>query len=432
MVAAAAITATAAGAMTAISPASPVGAAVAPTAGVGTTASWIRARLGVDGLLPAMGYSATDNTAQAAIGLALAGVGETDAERAADALAADVDAYVVVDNGSGPEDHPGRIARLILLSVLLGRDPASFGGVDLPARLAGTRRSTGPDTGLYGPPDIYNSAFNQGLALVALHAIGASDPAAVAWLKGQQCADGSWTAYRADTGVPCAFDPVTFAGPDSNVTAMAAMGLVANSTAATVDPTTWFDSIQNPDGGFPFSAGFSSDPNSTALVVQALLALGVDPEAGVFVAGSPSPFAALESFRLGCSAAAADRGAYWASFDPQNPNALATVQALPAAARATLIVDGPATFGPDPAAECPAPTTTTTAPPTTTTTVAPTTPTLTPEQFVAFVIFVRLAVFQKLVVWAQALKKAGYVQTCRTRHQVTTCTWAKPRSVRRR
>lgn len=360
----------------AISPVPSGAAPVVVSPADGSTAAWLADKVGPDGIVPAMGYGELDNTAQTVIALASIGQHRDAAERATDALEARVEDYIVATVGGITGDQPGRISRLILISVLMDRDPTDFGGVDLPARLAGTRQGAGPDEGLYGPADIYNSAFNQGMTLLALSAIGQSDPAAAAWLVDQQCDDGSWTGYRPDTSQPCAFDPVTFAGPEANGTSMAVIGLVAQGVAPAVDPVPWFQSLQAADGGFPYSAGFDPDPNSTALVIDALLALGVDPSAGAFASGTPSPLQALAGFRFDCEADDADRGAYWIApwdpSDPITPNFLATVQALPAASGQGLLVTGPAEWGTAPAEECPAPATTTTTTPTTTPGGAPT------------------------------------------------------------
>jgi hypothetical protein len=97
--------------------------------------------------------------------------------------------------------------------------------------------------------------------------------------------------------------------------------------------------VQSADGGFSFIAapGQTSDPNSTALTIQAILAERGDPQAARWHKGHRGPYAALSSYQLGCSAPAADRGAF---FFPgsSTPNVLATVQAVPAAAGKTLPV----------------------------------------------------------------------------------------------
>ena len=192
---------------------------------------------------------------------------------------------------SDGSDDPGRLGYWTMAAVASGADPHHFGGQaarnDLVARLLATSRTSGPDKGLFGAADpTFDGAFRQGVALAALKAAGvaATNPAVtrgVAWLKRQQCANGLWTSYRSDTSVPCpAADPDTFAGPDTNSTGMAAQGLAAYGlhphAAATL---TSLKAVQSADGGFPFLAapGQASDPDSTALSIQGILALGGSP-----------------------------------------------------------------------------------------------------------------------------------------------------------
>src|SRR4029077_12763162 len=100
--------------------------------------------------------------------------------------------------------------------------------------------------------------------------------------------------------------------------------------------------IEGDDAGFPFiAAPGSSDPNSTALVIQAILALDANPSMPAWHKAGGSPFTALAGFQLGCTDPAPSRGAY---FFPgsRTPNTFATVQAVPAASRKALPV-GPST-----------------------------------------------------------------------------------------
>ncbi len=130
------------------------------------------------------------------------------------------------------------------------------------------------DTGLFGSQDAtYDGVFRQSLAISGLAAVDARIPdAAVEWLKDQQCADGSFEAYRSNTATRCgASDPETFSGPDTNSTAMAATALfLAGEQAEARKAVTWLISAQNDDFGFPFHAGGESDANSTGLALVAL------------------------------------------------------------------------------------------------------------------------------------------------------------------
>src|SRR5687768_2584592 len=78
---------------------------------------------------------------------------------------------------------------------------------------------------LYGDSDPqYDGVWRQSLALLAQHTAGVEpSKAAVDWLTGQQCADGSFAPYRADTAEAC--DAKTMV--DTNQTAAAVQALAA-------------------------------------------------------------------------------------------------------------------------------------------------------------------------------------------------------------
>ncbi|MEU3334815.1 prenyltransferase/squalene oxidase repeat-containing protein [Streptomyces sp. NPDC006668] len=132
-----------------------------------------------------------------------------------------------------------------------------------------------PD-GMYGTADpTYDGVWRQSLALLAQNEVGV-DPAdkAVAWLAGQQCANGAFPAFRADTGKPCA----TKLAVDTNSTAAAVQALSTLTTTydSQVDKAVaWLKSVQNKDGGWGYSPGGASDANSTSLVIGALTQAGV-------------------------------------------------------------------------------------------------------------------------------------------------------------
>ncbi len=143
--------------------------------------------------------------------------------------------------------------------------------------------------GLYGAADpTYDGVYRQSLALLGLGAVGAKPaPAAITWLLDQQCASGSFQAYRADLSKPCeAPDPKNFTGPDTNSTAMALMALMALQDHDSASPTLvgraidaavkagdWLTKQQGSDGGFPWTSGGASDANSTGLSLAAMLSM---------------------------------------------------------------------------------------------------------------------------------------------------------------
>lgn len=320
-------------------------------------ARWVGDQVnGAGAIESAPGTPSPGLTAQGVLALVAASVGPAQVDAMIGYLAQDVDGQV---QDGGGVDQPGPLALLILDAVATGEDPSAFGdGGDLVARLEATQQPSG----LYGAQDpSFDGAFRQGLALAALAAAGADDPEGVQWLLDQQCDDGGWTAFRADTSTACpAVDPVNFTGEDTNSTALAVIGLAAHDAVpATPDPAAFLDSVRADDGGWSYLADpdGASDANSTGLVVQALLAdAGGTPDAeGIEV---------LRALQIGCDAPAEDRGALAFQADQDGsltPNALATIQALPALAAAFFPL-APRTLAALPAApNCePAPATTTT------------------------------------------------------------------------
>jgi hypothetical protein len=72
-------------------------------------------------------------------------------------------------------------------------------------------------------------------------------------------------------------------------------------------------------------------------VIQTLLDEGQDPGSASWAVSGSTPYSALASFQLGCSAPAANRGAFFYPGSTK-PSVIATVQAVPAAAGKTLPV----------------------------------------------------------------------------------------------
>jgi hypothetical protein len=287
-----------------------------------------------DGHIVSFGSPDIANTAYAVLGLHAAGIGAHESDRAIAFLKTQLGNL----QGSDGSDDPAMLGYITMAAVASGQNPRRFGGQqpanDLVARLLATIRVSGSDAGLFGSADpTFDGAFRQGVALAALSAAHVGErkvASAIAWLERQQCADALWTSYRSDTSTRCpAADPSTFEGPDTNSSSMAVQGLAAYGMfphAARV--VSSLHSAKSSDGGYPFIAapGQSSDPDSTALVIQALLAEHVRPGSAVD---------ALFNFQLACSDPAAARGAFFFPGD-RTPNTFATVQSVPAMALRTL------------------------------------------------------------------------------------------------
>ncbi len=256
-------------------------------------ATWLAGQFNAQGFIPSQSDPGTADLSATANGLLALVSANTDPSLAATALSfleENVNAYV----SQGGVDGPGQLALLILDAHALGADPTSFGGSNLVARLLATQELSGKNAGLFGTKaqvnDFNAGDYDQGLALAALAATGNTRGSAIktaeSWLLNQQCPDGGWTSYESKNN-PCDGSPADFEGPDTNSTALAIQGLAAQgdlSGSADTNAHAFLVHAQDSDGGWGFdpntaSTPGSTDPDSTALVLQAILALGDSPSA---------------------------------------------------------------------------------------------------------------------------------------------------------
>ena len=178
-------------------------------------------------------------------------------------------------------------------------------------------------SGLYGRGDATNDGvFRQSLAILGLVANDVKpNKAAITWLLKQQCADGSFQPYRADTSKACEVsDPVNYTGPDTNSTALALSALlVVNQASSANAAANWLAKNQNKDGGWPFFIGSNSDANSTGLVLAAVK-LAKSPRNSTNILQAEKY---LISIKLSCAS-----GGGLAFQKPGSANASATAQAF--------------------------------------------------------------------------------------------------------
>ena len=276
-------------------------------------------------------------TVNVALSLAAAGTEPEALDLTLDYIGGHVDDYVV----RAGDDNAGALGYLILLVVATDGDPASFGipATDLLARLSATLGTT--ESGLYGDADPFSAGTNQSLALLALTAADAPVPgSAVQWLIDQQCgggttpddAVGGWQAYRAPTvgGLEECLspDPGAFAGPDTNTTGFAVQALVAVGNPEPIPAALTFLRTAQASSG-PYAGGFTSyptgdpDPNSTAVVLQALTAAGED--LGSWAQVGQTPLGSLEAWVI---PAGLDAGALASPFSDGFADPFATYQGV--------------------------------------------------------------------------------------------------------
>jgi hypothetical protein len=299
-------------------------------------ATWVAGQQAADGSIA----GSASTTASGILALAAAHVDTSGAEAAMTYLETNASSYITVDNADGP----GRLANLILDAHAMGVDPTNFAGTNLVTRLLATEQTSGPDAGLFGTEqqlsDYYAGTFIQGLAFSALKAVGHTvDAAAISWLTDQQCQSGGWTVPDQTVGGGCTEDPTNFSGPDNQTTSVVLQGLAAQgAVTAGIESSalSYFASGQDADGGWSDYPNTSTDPQqtdsqSTGLVIQALLALGLSPTSATYTTSGHSPVSALLSFVV---TSGSDAGAL-GYLDATSGNILATLQDVPVLAGLT-------------------------------------------------------------------------------------------------
>ncbi|MCF3104466.1 hypothetical protein IPZ58_23140 [Streptomyces roseoverticillatus] len=184
---------------------------------------------------------------------------------------------------------------------------AVLGAAAAPAAFADGSPSPAP--GLYGTADPkFDGVFRQSLALMAQSSVLVT-PAkpAVDWLAGQQCGDGGFPGYRADTSKAC--DPKKDEFTDATAAAVQGLAAVGGRADAVKKGLDWLKAHQNNDGGWGYQAGSPSDANSTSIALGAFAAAGQDPAKAAAKDGK-SPVETLLTFQLGCDAKEGERGAF--------------------------------------------------------------------------------------------------------------------------
>lgn len=216
--------------------------------------------------------------------------------------------YVTDQVTQGKVTKAGVLGKLLLALAYTDATPASFGTHDLITETTEALKT------LEDGSDLYSLS----LGVLGLRAVGAEVPdTTIKALLDARGTDGGWGFSK---GTPS----------DTNTASFALQALIAADAEFDAAPTlAYFKSVQSKDSGWAYQAPASgeavSDANSTAAVVQALIAAGED----LSTWGSPEK--TLASFQQ------AD-GSFTYQLSQPAPSFLATVQALPVLCGATLIV----------------------------------------------------------------------------------------------
>ncbi|HET9896306.1 MAG TPA: hypothetical protein VFQ44_15370 [Streptosporangiaceae bacterium] len=186
----------------------------------------------------------------------------------------------------------GSTAKAALAAEVQGVNPAKFGGVNLLARLAALLTKSGrySDHSSFGD---FSNAFSQSLAILALSRHGKVPVSAVNFLVSSECKDGGFPLDFAQK--KCVSDP------DSTGMDVQAL-LAAGRRLAAQRGLHWLARAQLPGGGFVSEAGAAPNANSTGLAGDAFAA-------GRWTRRAARASRFLLSLQVGCSGRVTRRGA---------------------------------------------------------------------------------------------------------------------------
>jgi hypothetical protein len=177
------------------------------------------------------------------------------------------------------EKTAGNIGSLVLAVAAAGLDSRTFAGHDLLQDLQCTYNAA---TGAYN-----SQIFNDALAVLAIPS-GKAPQKAVGYLGNAQQSDGGW---EFSSGF----------GSDTNTTGVVLMALksAGGLTATTkAKALVYLKSQQQTSGGFEYTAGTGdSDPDSDALTIEGLLAVGEDPTSAAWSVGDKNALTDLLTFQ---------------------------------------------------------------------------------------------------------------------------------------
>ena len=228
------------------------------TTAAGKAGDYIRSLQNSDGGFPDFATTSTSGaTIDASFAFASLGIDpktvKTAGKSPADFLASQAPVYSASSAGAA--------AKLVLGIATLNLNATSFGGIN---PLAVMEANDMPATGQYG-----TDLFAQAYFILAEAALKRTvPPASVSYVESLQRVDGGWELF----------------GEDTNTTALVVRALIAAGVPSgdqhIVNGLAYLKASQQADGGFPYIAPGDSDPDSTAFVIQAIVAAGQSAEPG--------------------------------------------------------------------------------------------------------------------------------------------------------
>lgn len=224
-------------------------------------------------------------TAWVAYALAAAGINPQDQSRPGGA-----DAFSYLTAHTGGLRQTTDFDRVALDAIAAGTSPSSFGAVN-PVETILSRQL--PDGSFAQSSNLSGGWINSTiwsvlpLSAVASEAAGRSVREATAWLIRQQKEDGSWGTTTAGSEA------------DTDMTAAAIEALNAagrHGDEAEAKALAYLRGMQGSDGGFRETSGGPTNSATTAWVVQALVAAGIEPRSWRTASGA-DPLAFLSSLQ---------------------------------------------------------------------------------------------------------------------------------------
>jgi hypothetical protein len=157
------------------------------------------------------------------------------------------------------------------------------------------------DAGLYGAANpATDGVSRQSLAMLGLYAANLRPAnSAIRWLQAQQCADGSFTAYRVQPNVPC--EPTAPRDVDATALGMQALASVGGQRPRLTAALNWLRTQQNADGGWGSAPGAPTNASSTSLVIGTIAMTGARPSSVRSPFTSNQGYDALVGLSLPCS-----------------------------------------------------------------------------------------------------------------------------------